>query len=358
MITNSEKVIEIEIELFGRVQGVNLRNMIRNYALGKNMRGYVLNKKDGSVFIAAQGNEKELGDFTIWLKSNPGISNVEKTLVKWHEPKARYSGFEVIRNDSFIIDKAKSILNLGRSLVIENSPKVPRHIVVIPDGNRRWAREKGLNASFGHYTSASDDRVMELFNESRRLGVKYFSIWGFSTENWKRDDSEIRAIFSLILNKIEVFLKHAREYRIRFRHFGRKDRLPKKLLKELQKLEEETKEYNEFNVNLMLDYGGRGEKVRAGNKMLRAGVKKIDEREFKKYLDSGDIPDPDLIIRTSGEKRTSGLMPYQSAYAEFYFTDVYFPEFDAAELRKAVKQFGQRVRRFGATAKSDLNKNG
>jgi len=137
---------------------------------------------------------------------------------------------------------------------------------------------------------------------------------------------------------------------------GRKDRLPRKLVKALRKLEEETHDYSDFNVQLCLDYGGRDEIIRAVNKMLKSGVKKVDEKMFSDNLDSAGIPDPDLIIRTSGEKRLSGLLPFQSVYAELYFSDSYFPDFDALELRKAVKSFGNRVRRFGGTARQDLAK--
>jgi len=127
---------------------------------------------------------------------------------------------------------------------------------------------------------------------------------------------------------------------------------------ELKKLENETSMYGDLNVQLLLDYGGRDEIVRAVNKLLKSSVKKVDEKSFSDYLDSYDIPDPDLIIRTSGEKRTSGAMPFQSAYAELYFTEVYFPEFGVNEFRKAIKSFSKRVRRYGATAKQDLEKYG
>ena len=247
-------------------------------------------------------------------------------------------------------------MNLGKSLVIDNKKNIPEHILMIPDGNRRWARERGLYASFGHYTSATDERIMELFLECKREGVKYLSFWGFSTENWKRDNKEIKSIFNLILKKIDNLKKEAHKHHIRFRHIGRKDRLPKNLMKKLNSLESETEDYQDLNVQLMLDYGGRDEIVRAVNKMLKSKVKKVNEETFSQYLDSADIPDPDLIIRTSGEKRTSGAMPYQAAYAELYFTEDYFPEFGAEELKKAIKSFSSRIRRFGGTARQDLKK--
>lgn len=347
---------EVEIEAYGRVQGVNLRYSIRKFCNSLELKGYVLNRKDGSVLIVAQGDEQKLNELILWIKESPGFSSVEEVNYFWRDARARYSAFDIVREDSYLIDKAKSIVNLGRSVIVDNKKNVPVHVLIIPDGNRRWARERGLQASFGHYTSASDERIMELFLEAKRMRVRYLSLWGFSTENWKRDEKEIKAIFNLILKKIDKFREEAHKHRIRFRHLGRKDRLPKELLKELTKLERETEDYEDLNVQLMLDYGGRDEIIRAVNKMLKSGVKKIDEKTFEYYLDSKDIPDPDLIIRTSGEKRTSGAMPYQAAYAELYFADCYFPEFTSEEFRKAMRAYIDRVRRFGATAKSDLEK--
>jgi len=351
-------VVEVEIEVVGRVQGVNFRYMVKKHCDSLDLKGYVMNRKNGSVLIIAQGRSGELHNLISWIKESPGFSSVASINFFWKDAKARYSAFDVIREDNFVLDKAKSIVNLGKSLIIDNKKNVPIHVVVIPDGNRRWARERGLSASFGHYTSASDERIMELLLESKRMGIKYLSLWGFSTENWKRDEREIKAIFALILKKIDKLKEEAHKYRIRFRHLGRKDRLPKKLLRELRILEKETSSYSDLNVQLLLDYGGRDEIVRAVNKMLKSKVKRVSEKSFSEYLDSYDIPDPDLIIRTSGEQRTSGAMPFQAAYSELYFTDVYFPEFDSTEFRKAVKSFSERVRRFGATARQDLEKNG
>ncbi|MEK6934175.1 MAG: polyprenyl diphosphate synthase [Nanoarchaeota archaeon] len=349
------EIEEVEIELFGRVQGVNMRNMIKKYADSLNLRGYAMNRKEGSVLIIAQGESEKLHNLILWIKNSPGLSKVEDINYFWKKPLARYSAFDVIREDNYMIDKAKSLVNLGKSLIINNKKNVPGHVLIIPDGNRRWARERGLSASFGHYTSASDERIMELFLEAKRLGVKYLSLWGFSTENWKRDEKEIKAIFNLILKKIDKLKEEAHKHRIRFRHLGRKDRLPRDLMKKLKELERETENYNDLNVQLLLDYGGRDEIIRAVNKILNAKIRKIDESIFINYLDSRDIPDPDLIIRTSGEQRTSGAMPFQAAYSELYFADVYFPEFGAEEFRKAIRSFSERVRRFGGTAKEDLH---
>jgi len=270
----------------------------------------------------------------------------------WKNSRTKYDGFSIVVEDGFVRDQAKSFLNLGKSLV-ENKAKVPEHVVIIPDGNRRWARSRGLSASFGHYTSGGYDHLIELFKEAKKYGVRYLSLWGFSTENWNRDEKEIKAIFDLIVKGVPKFRKVASAERIRFRHLGRKDRMPGKVVEALRDLEKETRDNRDFNVQLCLDYGGRDEIIRAVNKALKLG-KKINGEDFKELLDTKGIPDPDFIIRTSGERRVSGMMPYQAAYAEFYFSDLYFPDFDATEFRRALKSFGKRIRRYGGTAKEDL----
>jgi len=228
-----------------------------------------------------------------------------------------------------------------------NKNKVPRHIVIIPDGNRRWAKEKGLQIFAGHEKSANYKNLILLLEEAEKLGIKYVTLWLFSTENWKRSKREIDFLFNLIPKNFKKFKEYAIENKIRFRHLGRRDRIPKKVMEEFIEFEEATKEFDGINMQACLDYGGRDEIIRAVNKILKSGVSEIGEDELESYLDSAEIPDPDLIIRTSGEKRTSGFMPFQSAYSELYFTDVYFPDFTPKELRKAVEEFVNRKRSFG-----------
>lgn len=229
-----------------------------------------------------------------------------------------------------------------------DNKKIPVHIAIIPDGNRRWAVKKGLKSIEG-YKVVKYEHLESLVLEAKKLGVKYMSLWIFSAENWKRPKSEITFLFGHFLRNVDDLLKGALKNKIRIRHIGRKDRLPIKLGEELERLEKETKNFNDFNVQLCMDYGGRDEIIRAVNKMLKSGTKKADEKIFFSYLDSAGIPDPDLIIRTSGEKRTSGFMPFQSVYAELYFSRVYFPDFDVNELRKAIDSFSDRNRRFGGS---------
>ncbi len=344
---------EILIEVYGRVQGINFRNNVKAFADELGVKGYARNREDGSVMIVAQGEKKKLQSLLSWLESNPGFSKIEGLNFRWKEPSIEYKEFSVVQEGNYLVDKAKSLINLGKRAISgasENS-RVPIHIAIIPDGNRRWAKEKGLLVSLGHYKSGHYKDFKELFEEAKKWGVRYMSIWGFSTENWSRDKEEVKAVFDVILKNVDNFRADAYSNRIRFRHIGRKDRLPKELKEALEDLEEKTKTYSEFNVQLFLDYGGRDEVIRAVNKMIKHGIKKIDEKIFSENLDTAGIPDPDLIIRTSGEKRVSGLMPWQSVYAEYYFTSVHFPDFDAKELRKAILDFGKRDRRFGGTTK-------
>ena len=341
---------EIEIEINGRVQGVNFRNMCKNFCDKYGMIGYIMNKENGGVFINAQAEREDLERLLLWIQNNPGFIMVESLSYRWKKPSISYKEFSIVKERSYLIDKARSVVNLGKFFVgKKNKNRIPEHICIIPDGNRRWAKEKGMSGSLGHYKAGDYDNLEGLFSEARRLGVGYISLWGFSTENWKRDKKEVGAIFDLILKGIEKFRKDAKKNKIRFLHFGRKDRLPGRLRNELKELEEETKNYNDFTVVLCLDYGGRDEIVRAVNRIIKKGVKKVDEKEFEQNLDSKGIPDPDMIIRTSGEYRTSGLMPYQGTYAELYFTDVYFPDFDEKELRKAIEEYSRRQRRFGGS---------
>lgn len=228
--------------------------------------------------------------------------------------------------------------------------KIPIHISIIPDGNRRWAKEQGFRTSMGYSRGGDYEHLKSLVEEARKLGAKYFSFWGFSTENWNRDKSERDEIFKLVLRNIEKFRKDALENKLRFRHIGRKDRLPANIIAELEKLEKETERFSDFNVLLCLDYGGRDEIVRAVRKIIsdKISLSEVDEKNFVKYLDTSEIPDVDLIVRTAGEMRTSGFMPFQSTYSELYFSEKYFPEFGVEDLRKAVEEFGNRKRNFGA----------
>ena len=342
---------ELKIKVNGRVPGVTFRRTVSFYAGKHNINGCVLNRADGSADIVAQGERSALLDLLRWVAENPGFSDVKSLQYEWGTPSQEFNDFSIIREDSFVKDQMKSVINLGRAMLAGKKLRVPLHTAIIPDGNRRWARSKGLASHFGHYTSVSFNQMQALFQEAERRGVKHLTLWGFSTENWKRHPAEVNAIFDLLLSIIKQFRSEAVTREYRFHHIGRKDRLPKELIDAIKELEEDTKRYNKFHVHVCLDYGGTDEIIRAVNKAIEDNAGKIDEESFKKYLDSSDVPPIDLIIRTSGEQRLSGFMPLQAAYAELYFTTVPFPDFTAKEFRKALDEYGKRERRFGGDKK-------
>lgn len=226
---------------------------------------------------------------------------------------------------------------------------VPDHIALILDGNRRWARAKGLTPSEGH--KAGYFAVRKVADASRNIGVHTFTVWCFSTENWSRNAKEIKAIMALVRYLVRDFRKNAMKDGVRFVHLGRKDRLPKDIAKLITELEKETKKKKKHVLNVALDYGGRDEMVRAVKKIVNDEVdeNKIDEKLIGSYLDTGDqpYPNPDLFIRTSGEQRTSGLMPWQLSYAEYYFESDHLPDFSPDKLKEAILDFSRRRRRFG-----------
>lgn len=228
--------------------------------------------------------------------------------------------------------------------------KIPRHIVIIPDGNRRWAQEKGLPTEVGHQKGF--DAVMEVARAAQDWGVNYLTIWAFSTENWKRSTLEVRYLMHLYKEMIKKLLKEFVQKGIKVIHIGRKDRLPKFLLKTLEDAIFKTKDNKNFVVTIALDYGGRDEIVRAVQKMIAEGKNPNDltENEFSKYLDTNGQPEPDLIIRTSGEQRLSGILPWQSTYAELYFDPTHLPDFTTENLKRAILEFSSRDRRFGGNS--------
>lgn len=223
---------------------------------------------------------------------------------------------------------------------------IPLHVSIIPDGNRRWAKSQGLDVVKG-YSKVDYNHIESLLLEAKNLGAKYMSLWFFSTENWKRSKTEINFLFDHFSKNVDGILQGALKNKIKIVHVGRKDRLPKKVIDGLSLLEIETSEFKDFTAVICMDYGGRDEILRSVNKILKSGQSSISEDDFKNYLDTSEIPDPDLIIRTSGEKRLSGFMPFQSVYSEFYFADMHFPDFTPKELKAAVEDYSKRKRRLG-----------
>jgi len=342
---------ELEIEAYGRVQGVGFRVLVKRYADKNKIRGFIVNRNTGGVMIVVQGEKNKVENVLGWLQSNPGLSKIESLKYVWRKSGKIYEDFKIVKNGNFFSEQARNFYNLGKYIFKGKSENVPKNIAIIPDGNRRWAKGQGLHSEFGHYKAGSIDNILSLLNEADKLGVRYISFWGFSTENWKRSEIEREAIFNLILEIVAVLRKDAISHNFRFRHIGRKDRLPKNLLKALKEIEEDSKDNTGLTVQLCLDYGGKDEIIRAINKILKSGKKRISENDLSSALDTNGIPEVDLIIRTSGEQRTSGFMPYQAGYAELYFTEKHFPDFKKEDLRKAVEWYGDRERRFGGNSK-------
>ncbi len=338
---------ELKIDVFGRVQGVGFRQYVKKTADVLGVKGHVKNLSDGRVSILAQGSREVLCRLLQNVQGGSFLSKVSGMTYLWREPSKVYSDFVITVDKPFILDQKASFTNLGKKL-LNLDKAIPRHVAIIPDGNRRWAREKLLPATEGHRIAGSKEHMLELLRTFKELGISYFSLWVFSTENWNRDKGEVSKLLSLFEQVLRELRPDFMKEQVRFRHLGRKDRLPLPLQQEIDSLEEATKEFNRFNLQLCLDYGGRDELTRAINKMLHSGVKEINEEDVSRFLDTEGIPDPDLIIRTSGEQRMSGFMPYQGTYAEFYFASIHFPDFGSEQLREAVDEFSRRKRNFGS----------
>ncbi len=242
---------------------------------------------------------------------------------------------------------------MSKKVSLPKGTVVPNHIAVVLDGNGRWARSKGLPATKGHERAAVVLR--DIIEASRDFGVHTLTLWGFSTENWKRPPREVSKILKIVKETIKRELQTAMDEGVRFIHLGRKDRLPSDVRRWIEKAEEETKDNTRHILNLALDYGGRDEILRAVRKILADGInpEQLDEQLFSSYLDTANqpYPNPDLFIRTSGEQRTSGLMPWQLTYAEFYFEQDHLPDMNTEKLMAAILDYSRRRRRFGGKDK-------
>ena len=218
----------------------------------------------------------------------------------------------------------------------------PNHIAIIPDGNRRWAREHGLPTLEGHRKGF--DVGIKIARYIRSLGIHTLTVWAFSTENFNRTQEEVSYLMRLYEKMLDKFLSEALKDNVRIIHMGRKDRIPKSLLKKIEDVEQKTRDNTKYILNIALDYGGRDEVLRAIKKLGN-----LTEESFPKFLDTTGQPYPntDLIIRTSGEMRTSGLMIWQAAYAEFYFLQKHFPDLIEKDIDNALEEFAKRQRRFG-----------
>lgn len=225
--------------------------------------------------------------------------------------------------------------------------KIPQHVAIILDGNGRWAKSKGMPRNYGHTMGAKN--VETILRAAGDLGIRYVTMYAFSTENWNRPQNEVDALMKLLNNYLKNCVKTARKNNIRVRVIGDISRLDEDFQKKIKNLEEESKSNDGLNFQIAINYGSRDEMVRAMRKMLKdvPAPEDITEEMFERYLDTYGIPDPDLLIRTSGEQRLSNYLLWQLAYSEFYFTDTPWPDFSPEELKKAVEAYGDRDRRYG-----------
>ena len=228
-----------------------------------------------------------------------------------------------------------------------DSKKVPQHVVIIPDGNRRWAKKRGLSPIEGHKKGL--ETALAVVRGSRDLGVKILTLWGFSTENWQRPSFEVKYLMRIYSHFFKKHLAELIKERVKFNWIGRRDRVPAYLCETLEKVERETAKNKEYILNICIDYGGHEELIDAIKKILLKGVKpsQVNEAMVAANLATAGMPDPDLLIRTSGEQRISGMMPWQTAYTEFYFSKRFFPDFSLSELKRALSDYSSRARRFG-----------
>ena len=233
----------------------------------------------------------------------------------------------------------------------ENTLPAPRHVAIIMDGNGRWAKKRGLPRNAGHAAGAESFR--RIANYGKTLGVEYLTVYAFSTENWRRSQEEVAGIMKLLANYLEEALRDMERNRVRFKFFGDLSRLTPALQELCRDAEEKSKEYVGLQVNFCLNYGGRDELVKAAQSFAqdvaegKRAPQDLTEDMLSEYLYSAGVPDPELIIRPSGEMRTSNFLLWQSAYSEYVFMDVLWPDFGPKDLDKAIAEYHKRNRRFG-----------
>lgn len=228
---------------------------------------------------------------------------------------------------------------------------VPKHIAIILDGNGRWAKKRGLPRTAGHTEGAKN--IETISRAAYKMGVKYLTIYVFSTENWSRPQSEVDAIMKLLNNYLSNCLKNAKKNNMQVRIIGDKTRLAPNMQEKIAKLEEVSKQYDGLNLNVAINYGSRDEIVRATKAIAKdvadgkISPDDITDEMISNNLDTKEVPDPDFLIRTSGEERLSNYLLWQLAYSEFYFTDVPWPDFSVKDLEEAIEEYNRRNRRYG-----------
>ena len=228
--------------------------------------------------------------------------------------------------------------------------RVPNHIAIILDGNGRWAKKRGMPRSFGHVKGC--ENLEDICEVAKELGVKYLTVYAFSTENWKRSKEEVDGLMKLFRNYLKKCIKISQKNNMRVKVIGDNTAFDSDIQESIEKLEDFSKDFTDLHFQIALNYGSRDEITRAVNRMLedqKAGKLEtpVSEDTISGYLDTAGLPDPDLMIRTSGELRLSNYLLWQLAYSEFYFTDVPWPDFKKEELVKAIEKYNERDRRYG-----------
>jgi undecaprenyl diphosphate synthase len=244
---------------------------------------------------------------------------------------------------SALIEKSSASTELAR---------IPTHVAIIMDGNGRWARSRGLPRLMGHRQGV--ENIRPILNASVEFGIQYLTIYAFSTENWSRPLDEVRGLMTILEQTIQRETPELHKNGVRIRHLGRMDGLSANLQKLIADAVALTAQNERLTLNVAFNYGGRAEIVDAVKRIIadQVPVEQITEELFTHYLYTGDTPDPDLVIRTAGEMRLSNYLIWQSAYAEYYATPTYWPDFDKQELFRALSEYAQRERRFGKVVKA------
>ena len=238
---------------------------------------------------------------------------------------------------------------------LEKLAKIPSHVAIIMDGNGRWALERGLPRVSGH--KAGTENLREVIEASAEFGIKYLTIYAFSTENWKRPEDEIQGLMGIFRTMLDRELKNLHKNGVQLRHFGCLERIEESLKKRVLDAIEMTRNNQTLILNVAFNYGGRSEILRAVQGIIEDGLpaEELDEKTFASYLYSADSPDPDLIIRTSGEYRCSNFLIWQGAYSEWYFTPTYWPDFGKKDLYQALVAYNERDRRYGEVKADQKN---
>lgn len=237
--------------------------------------------------------------------------------------------------------------------------KIPQHVAIILDGNGRWAQRKGMPRNYGHTVGAKN--VETICKAAHDMGISYLTLYAFSTENWNRPDHEVSALMKLLESYLKNCIRTADRNNMRVRVIGETGALSEKFRNQIQELEQASAKNDGLNLQIAINYGSRDEMLRGMRRLYHdilsgsRDASDITEEVFSTYLDTAGIPDPDLLVRTSGEQRLSNYLLWQLAYSEFYFTDVPWPDFNKSELERAIEAYNKRDRRFGGLSGEEMN---